>query len=67
VRLFEVRPFILPTPSAVLASCWEFLGAIRMHAWQTFWTTMVGFALALDPYLDRLESAGIGAGGTMKI
>jgi len=27
---------------------------------------MVGFALALDPYLDRLESAGIGAGGTVK-
>jgi hypothetical protein len=30
---------------------------------------MVGFALALDPYLDRLESAGVGAGvgaGTVK-
>ncbi len=29
---------------------------------------MVGFALALDPYLDRLESAGVGAvAGTAKI
>ncbi len=25
--------------------------------------TLVGFALRLDPYLDRLESAGVGAGG----
>lgn len=25
-------------------------------------SVMVGFALALDPYLDRLESAGVGAG-----
>jgi len=29
---------------------------------------MVSFALALDPYLDRLESAGVaGAAGTVKI
>ena len=47
VRLFEVRPFILPTPSAVVASWWEYLGPIKMHAWQTFWTTMVGFAIAV--------------------
>jgi NitT/TauT family transport system permease protein len=47
VRAFDVRPFILPTPSAVLASTWEFAAPIKMHAWQTFWTTMVGFALAV--------------------
>lgn len=28
--------------------------------------TMVGFALALDPYLDRLESAGVGDAGMVK-
>jgi NitT/TauT family transport system permease protein len=47
VRVFEVRPFILPTPTAVVASWWEFLGPIKMHAWQTFWTTMLGFGLAV--------------------
>jgi hypothetical protein len=26
-------------------------------------TALVGFALTLDPYLDRLESAGVGPGG----
>lgn len=47
VRLFEVRSFILPAPSAVVAAWWEFLGPIKMHAWQTFWTTMLGFGLAV--------------------
>lgn len=47
VRLLEVRPFILPAPTAVVASWWEFLGPIKMHAWQTFWTTMLGFGIAV--------------------
>jgi len=47
VRLLEVRSFILPAPTAVVASWWEFLGPIKMHAWQTFWTTMLGFGIAV--------------------
>ena len=47
VRLFGVSAFVLPAPSAVLAAFLEFVGPIRDHAFQTFWTTMVGFAIAV--------------------
>jgi NitT/TauT family transport system permease protein len=47
VRLFGVSAFVLPAPSAVLAAFLEFLGPIRDHALQTFWTTLVGFAIAV--------------------
>lgn len=32
----------------------------------TLLTAMVGFALALDPYLDRLELAGVGSPGSVR-
>ncbi|HZH06993.1 MAG TPA: ABC transporter permease [Lautropia sp.] len=46
-RALQVSEFIFPAPSAIIASLFEFSGVIAMHAWRTFWTTMVGFAIAI--------------------
>src|SRR5690606_2585936 len=46
-RALQVSEFIFPAPSAIVASLFEFAGVIAMHAWRTFWTTMIGFALAI--------------------
>ena len=46
-RAFKVDPFILPMPSAIWDSLIEYRGPIATHAWQTFWTTMVGFAISV--------------------
>ena len=46
-RALGVSEFILPAPSMIFASLYEFRMVILGHAFQTFWTTMVGFALAI--------------------
>lgn len=46
-RVFQVSPFIFPSPSQILASLIEFAGPIAGHAWKTFWTTMAGFAIGV--------------------
>lgn len=46
-RGFKVDPFVLPMPSAIWDSLLEFKKPIFDHALQTFWTTMVGFAVAV--------------------
>jgi len=46
-RALQVSEFIFPSPSAIIASLIEFSGVIAMHAWRTFWTTMVGFGIAI--------------------
>ena len=46
-RALQVSEFIFPAPSAIIASLFEFAGVIATHAWRTFWTTMVGFAIAI--------------------
>lgn len=46
-RLFKVDPFVLPMPSAIWNALIEFKKPIFDHAVQTFWTTMVGFAIAV--------------------
>ena len=46
-RALQVSEFIFPAPSAIIASLIEFSGVIAMHAWRTFWTTMVGFGIAI--------------------
>ena len=45
--VFQISDFILPSPSAIAASLAEYSGVIAGHAWRTFWTTMVGFGLAI--------------------
>ena len=46
-RGFKVDPFVLPMPTAIWDSLLEFKKPIFDHALQTFWTTMVGFAVAV--------------------
>ncbi len=47
VRLFRIEEFILPTPSAALAKLWELRSPIAANAWQTVWTSMVGFSISV--------------------
>ena len=44
---FPVSEFIFPGPISIVQSLIQFAGPIAQHAWQTFWTTMVGFALGI--------------------
>ena len=46
-RLFNVSNFIFPSLSSTLQALWEFRGPIAQHAWQTFWTTLAGFAIGV--------------------
>ena len=46
-RIFSVSDFIFPSPSAIIASLIEYWQVIAMHAWRTFWTTMVGFSISI--------------------
>ncbi len=44
---FKVSEFIFPGPIAIVKSLFEYAGPIAGHAWQTFWTTMVGFGIGV--------------------
>ena len=46
-RLFNVSEFIFPSPIQIVGSLIEYFGPIMNHAWRTFWTTMVGFAISI--------------------
>ena len=45
--LFKVSDFIFPSPYTIALSLVEYAKPIAGHAWQTFWTTMIGFAVAV--------------------
>jgi NitT/TauT family transport system permease protein len=47
VRVFRVEEFILPTPSAAFAKLWELKAPIAANAWQTVWTSMIGFSISV--------------------
>jgi NitT/TauT family transport system permease protein len=47
VSVFDVSEFIFPGPIAIVQSLIQYAGPIAGHAWQTFWTTMIGFALGI--------------------
>jgi len=47
VRFFQVPEFVLPAPTAVFASAWEWRGPIADNAWQTLMTTAIGFGIAI--------------------
>jgi NitT/TauT family transport system permease protein len=47
VRAFAIQEFVLPAPSAIFASLWEWHEPILDNAWQTLMTTLVGFGLAI--------------------
>ncbi len=44
---FNVSQFIFPSFSASIKALFEYIGPISVHAWQTFWTTMVGFGIGV--------------------
>lgn len=47
VRAFAIQQFVLPAPSAIFASLWQWRGPILDNAWQTLLTTIIGFAIAI--------------------
>jgi NitT/TauT family transport system permease protein len=47
VHLFSIPRFILPAPSKIFATLWEYRWPILDNSWQTLMTTSVGFALAV--------------------
>ena len=46
-RGFDIPAFILPAPSAAMASGWQYRDAILLHATKTLMTTLAGFAVAV--------------------
>jgi NitT/TauT family transport system permease protein len=47
VRVFAIKPFILPSPSSAIASLVPVWSTVLGHAIQTLYTTMIGFGLAV--------------------
>jgi NitT/TauT family transport system permease protein len=47
VRAFDIEQFVLPAPSAIFASGWQWRWPILDNAWQTLWTTVIGFFIAV--------------------
>jgi NitT/TauT family transport system permease protein len=47
VRAFQIEPFVLPAPSAIFASGWQWRMPILDNAWQTLFTTVIGFLIAV--------------------
>jgi NitT/TauT family transport system permease protein len=47
VRIFQIEQFVLPAPSAIFASGWQWRWPILDNAWQTLWTTVIGFFIAV--------------------
>ncbi len=45
--VFSVAEFIYPSPLKIAQALAEFTGPIATAAWQTFWVTIVGFALSI--------------------
>jgi NitT/TauT family transport system permease protein len=44
---FAVPPFVLPRPSLVFATLWQFRDQVAIHAGQTLFTTIIGFVAAV--------------------
>jgi NitT/TauT family transport system permease protein len=47
VRFFQIQQFVLPAPSAIFESLWQWRWPILENSWQTLMTTLVGFAFAI--------------------
>lgn len=43
----NVSEFIFPSPVQIVIALFDLWGPIMGHAWRTFWTTMVGFAISI--------------------
>ena len=47
VRAFHIPEFVLPTPTRIAETTWQFRQHLMLHAWQTLMTTLVGFFFAI--------------------
>jgi NitT/TauT family transport system permease protein len=47
VRLFGIQQFVLPAPSAIFESMWQWRWPLLVNSWQTLMTTLVGFGIAI--------------------
>ncbi|TVQ58992.1 MAG: ABC transporter permease, partial [Rhodobacteraceae bacterium] len=47
VHLFAIPRFVLPAPSVIFESMWQWRVPILDNAWQTLFTTTIGFAIAI--------------------
>lgn len=47
VRVFQIQQFVLPAPSDIFQSMWQWRVTILENAWQTLMTTLIGFAFAI--------------------
>jgi NitT/TauT family transport system permease protein len=47
VRIFGIQQFVLPAPSAIFQSLWEWRWIILENSWQTLMTTLIGFGIAI--------------------
>ncbi|MHA1570823.1 MAG: ABC transporter permease, partial [Alphaproteobacteria bacterium] len=47
VRLFGIAEFILPSPTATFVALNEYWSAIWLNAFQTLFTTVAGFLIAI--------------------
>jgi NitT/TauT family transport system permease protein len=47
VRVFQIEQFVLPAPSAIFSAGWQWRWPILDNAWQTLWTTVIGFFIAV--------------------
>ncbi|HEX2554063.1 MAG TPA: ABC transporter permease [Microvirga sp.] len=45
-RFLGVSPFVLPSPTSVLAAIWEYRTQLAYHGFHTLWMTLAGFGLA---------------------
>ena len=47
VLIFAIPKFVLPAPSAIIESLIKWAPVIGIHAWQTLFTTLIGFVFAV--------------------
>ena len=47
VLVFAIPKFVLPAPSAIIESLVKWAPVIAIHAWQTLFTRLIGFVLAV--------------------
>jgi NitT/TauT family transport system permease protein len=47
VQLFDIAQFILPAPSVIFQAMWDWRVPIIDNSWQTLFTTVIGFGIAI--------------------
>jgi NitT/TauT family transport system permease protein len=47
VHLFDIPQFVLPAPSVIFQAMWDWRVPILDNSWQTLFTTVIGFGIAI--------------------